>query len=551
MSAGFLTPDAARGTASPAAGRRALALADAALAAAGLVVFLSYAVVAVAHRNDRYQVNFVSGVYAALAAHLNEGTFYPELYDGEHFGGTRYMPLPFVLHAGVARLTGEYLLSGKLLAYALTAVLCLQLFVILRRLGCGPGAALALASLVLANEPGFLAATTIRGDLLPVVLQLGAVMVACANPSLRRAALAGVLCALAVLSKQSAGWAFLALLCYYLPRRRRHAAVFVAAWLGALVPALAACQVLSGGRMLDNLTAFSGSGVGGPQSLLAPLLLLWRVGRGGVLLAFLVPALALECVAAVRGRRLGVHHHCLFACLLVLLVIYSDSETNMNHLLDLVVVAIPVAGCLWAALPAAGAAAGGLRLGLGLAVAWVAYTAWANTMVFETLTAARLLREGRASVGHPAKPLAGLVGDDEKFLSEDPWVAIARRQKPRVLDPYSLGRFTESRPELAAELVRRVEAREFTRIILCRRLGEASPHDRRAWEDRHFGRPVVRSIRAHYRLRAQAEGFYVYEPRRAGGVSPLFMAGEKGADAPRPPGQDRDDHERARNASGS
>src|SRR5947209_15938119 len=93
---------------SPARRWRPAAL-DAALVAAGLVVVLSYTLLAVAHRSDRFHLNFVSGVYAALAAHLNAGTFYPELYDGEHLGGPRYMPLHFLLHAGVARLTDEHI----------------------------------------------------------------------------------------------------------------------------------------------------------------------------------------------------------------------------------------------------------------------------------------------------------------------------------------------------------------------------------------------------------------------------------------------------------
>src|SRR5439155_16601091 len=108
-------------------GPRALPLLDASLALAGVVVLASWAALAWAHLQDRYQVNFVSGVNTALAYRLNQGDFYPPLYDGAHYGGTRYMPLPFALHAALARLTGDYLVSGKLLAYGLTLILCVQL----------------------------------------------------------------------------------------------------------------------------------------------------------------------------------------------------------------------------------------------------------------------------------------------------------------------------------------------------------------------------------------------------------------------------------------
>src|SRR5438270_41630 len=105
------------------AGLKAVSPLEMALGVAGLVVLISHGLVAAAHWNDRYQINFVSGICITLAQRLNDGVFYPALFDGEHFGGTRYMPLSFVLHAGLARSTGEYLASGKMLAYDLALIL--------------------------------------------------------------------------------------------------------------------------------------------------------------------------------------------------------------------------------------------------------------------------------------------------------------------------------------------------------------------------------------------------------------------------------------------
>ncbi len=491
---------------------RLTGLLNAALLCAGAVVLLSYAAVALGHLRDRYQVNFVSGVYAALAARLNEGTLYPDLYDGQLYGGTRYMPLQFVLYAGAARLTGEYLVSGKLLTCGLMALLLVELFLILRRVGCGRGVALALTSLVLLNEPGFLAATTIRGDLLPVVCQLAAVLVAAGDLSLRRAALAGAFCALAVLSKQSALWAPLAILCFHL-RERRAVALFLVTWLGAAAGAVALVNAASQGRMLANLTQLSVSDGGDFYFLLSPFILLWRTARGGALLAALVPLLLVECVAARKQRRLTLPHYCLFACLLIVLLVYTDKEANMNHLLDLVVTAIPVVGCLWAALPEAG----GLRLGLGGAVAWLVYMGWATTLVMPAYEVARIVRSGQTPPTYAVKPLAGVVADDAPILCEDPWVALARGKTPLVLDPYSLGRMSLHLPHLTRDLRHRIESRHFKQIVLCQRLDDTNPYDRRAWEDRHFGRPLVRAMREHYRLHAKAEGYFVYVPKEDGG----------------------------------
>ncbi len=80
----------------------------------------------------------------ALAGYASEGTLYPPLYDGERFGGTRFMPLQFVFHAGLSHATGEYLVSGKLLVLVVSVALLVTIFAALRSLVRAP-AWLALA----------------------------------------------------------------------------------------------------------------------------------------------------------------------------------------------------------------------------------------------------------------------------------------------------------------------------------------------------------------------------------------------------------------------
>ena len=92
------------------------------LAVAGLV-FVAWLFLAAVHVDDRYRLDHVSGVRMALAQYFDRGTLYPPLYDGQFYGGTRFMPIPIVLHGSLAKLTGEYLISGKLLGYAVMLAL--------------------------------------------------------------------------------------------------------------------------------------------------------------------------------------------------------------------------------------------------------------------------------------------------------------------------------------------------------------------------------------------------------------------------------------------
>jgi hypothetical protein len=488
--------------------RRLLALVHTLLAAAGLVVLGSYVLLAGAHAKDRFQVNFVSGVYAALAAELNDGRFYPEVYDGSHYAGTRYMPGEFVLHAGVARLTGEYLLSGKLLAYTAALALLVQLFVILRRLDCRRSVAFALLGLVLTSAPGFLAVTTIRGDLLPVVFQVAALLLAADGQTARRAALAGLCCTLALLTKLSAVWAPAAIGLWYLLHNRRNCLVFVACFVGTLAASLGLLHLLSGGRLLANFSAVSSNEVGIKGVLLAPFLFLWRVGRAGVLMTVLLPLVLVEGVLAVRQRRLTIFHYAFAACLPVMLVIYTDMGADTNHLLDFVVLAVALIGSLLAAVYRSNRDAGISRIVAGCAVVWLLYISWANSMIFPVLDVYR-----NVDRGYSAKPLAGRIADEEVVLSEDPWICLARGQRPILLDPFALARLGHTHPQVVEDLVRRIEREEFQHVVTLQRLDDSNPHDRYAWEVRHFGQPVVAALREHYALESSSEGYFVYRPR--------------------------------------
>jgi hypothetical protein len=510
MSNALLAPAAAPPSTARTA-RRVRVLAECAAGVAAAVVVASLVVVAIAHLHDRYHLNFVSAVFAGLSARLNDGTLYPPLFDGEHYGGTRYMLLSFVPQAALARLTGELILSGKGWTLALSAILFLQLFQIVRGFGCGRGASLALASLPFLTNAGILAATTIRGDLLPVVLQLAALQVARVGKSPAAVALAGFLCTLALLTKITAAWAPLVIAGGLLIRDRRAAVVFLAIWLGTLAAALGGLHFATAGRMLDNFRAVSVGGVQFASALKAPVAMFARLGQGGGAEALLIPLAAVSCATAFLWKRVTRYHAAFLASVPITLAIFTDVGADYNHLLDLLVLAVPVAGSLWATAAVAGRSADGLRAGLAAAACWALFMGWTGHLgrpLHDVFT-----NRHTVSAPFPPKPLAGLVADDAVILSEDPWVSLARGRTPIILDPCALACLTRTRADLTGELVHRIEQGGFDRVVLRRHGGDADAREEGEWEDRAMGRPVIEAIYAHYRVVAVAEGFIVYAPR--------------------------------------
>ena len=116
------------------------------------------------------------------------------------------MPLQFVLHAGFAQIFGDYLQAGKALSLAVTAGLALALWGVFRRLRAPAWLAIALLACVLVSQVGQLGSLSIRGHALPVALQVAALGRVARRPDRRSLVVAGLLCALALLTKLTAVW---------------------------------------------------------------------------------------------------------------------------------------------------------------------------------------------------------------------------------------------------------------------------------------------------------------------------------------------------------
>ena len=113
-----------------------------------------------------------SGTWTALAVDVEHGVFYRPLYGDLGYGGTRYFPLHFVLHAGLM----EIGLGPEAAGHTLEAVACLALlfgvYTIFRRLGISRAIATCMSLLILAPKVTQIALLSIRGDILPTALNV-------------------------------------------------------------------------------------------------------------------------------------------------------------------------------------------------------------------------------------------------------------------------------------------------------------------------------------------------------------------------------------------
>ena len=487
---------------------RRLPLGALALGGLALVVAASWAVLAVTHVDDRYRVDFVSGTWLGLADYATRGVVSPPLHDGAYYGGTRYMPLPYLLEGGVARLTGDLLLSAKLVTYAVAVGLLGLAFWILRLVRTPQALALGLLAAVVVTPTGLVGTLGLRNDGLALLFQLAALALVLREPSRRSVAAAGVLSALGILSKVSAVWAPLAIGIWLLLYARPQLRAFAASLVGTLAAATVVLELVSSGRFLENAAEYTFAGGRGP---LAPVTegvqaVVTNLAASADAIWLLVPLAAVAVVLRLRERRPTLLQLALLVDAAVLCVVMSSRGTDHNHLLDFCVLVALVVGEL------AGSATRERLVGLVVAVAvvWGVATSYQRVMGPETSGALRQL-VGRETATTPAfepNPLADLVRPDDRILSEDPSIPLELGQRPILLDSFIARYGFVDHEEDAEAMAARVRAREFDKIITVAGLEPGSPQFAR-----QFLGPIVNQAVADAYTLVHAElDFYVYAP---------------------------------------
>jgi hypothetical protein len=473
----------------------------------GAVVLAACLLLAAVHVDDRYRLDHVAGARIALARYVNDGTLYPSLFDGSFYGGTRFMPLPILLHAAVARLTGEYVISGKVLAYGTMLALLGVVFVLLRRLRCPLPMAVGLLAAVMTTRTGLAAAMGLRSDTLPLLLQLLAVATVARSRSRAAVMAAAALAALAFAAKLSAVWAPLAICVWLAVVDRRRLLWFVAAYAVLVGAVLAVFGALSDGRIFENVFGLSTAGVAGAGSLLrGPAALIRLLVEEATAAWVLLPAAAIAAWLTASQRRPSIYVVSLACCLVVLVVVLADAGTGWNQLLDPVVLTVLVVGELAGRSRSDPLASVIVPATLALLLLWVTVTGLVLTVGPDAREAVGMLRGTEL---YSRRPLSGQATPETRLLSEDPYVPVSLNQRPVVLDPFMLRRLEDRDPAAVQRLVERIRAREFELVVLVVPL---QPPDQEWWRDMHFGTRVTRALADAYTESGRAQGYYLYRP---------------------------------------
>lgn len=451
------------------------------------------------------RLNHVSGVWITLAVDLTDGVFYRPLFGPQGYGGTRFFPLHFLLHAGLIRAGFAAVVAGYVVTFASAAGMIGALYAWLRRLAVPPRLAVPLTLLGLASAASGLAVTTIRGDLLPAALNLWGLCLCTPNsgsPSRRQLLAAAACFVLAFAAKVTTVFGCAAAIVALLSTgRSKQARLLAGLSISSFIGVLLLLHFASAGRATESLIVCASGGatladvLEGPVSMLAN-----AASRDLVSLA----AILLAGAALVQHHRNALNRlpgWALGATALLTAVIFGSPGTDYNHLLDLYLVCLVVLGTLWSKpVPSVAWMAPCLSL---VVIAGCVMNGLGTLRTIDRIQASRTaILQALRDQGPPAR---------EQLLSQDPMVPLLLGARPFLMDPFMLRLSRLHDPRITADLWSRLERHDFTAIVLM--VDPTSPEGIARLRDRHFGPGFARHLAAHYALQGRYGMYYLYRPQ--------------------------------------
>lgn len=415
-------------------------------------------------------VNHVAGVWTACALDLVEGVFYRPLVGPEGYGGTRYMPLFFVLQAGLIRLGLEPVIAGLVLSLSAMGLTCGGAWVLFRRLGGGRlMAGLALAAL-LSTSAGRWALTSIRADGLALGLAVwGAALALGPGRDRRWWLIVAVLLALSWSAKLTSLWAPAGLLAWLAVSGRRYPAIRLGLWTGLGLAIVAGLTIaLSCGRVIEIFRVCAPGGAS-PGGIAAGPLIMFRTAldQDPAGLAVILAGLA-AAVMLVVFRRAGAETWLFAAGLGATVFIFGSPGTDFNHLLTAELTAL---GCLVAWAGAADSKRGPFLSGSRAALALTSLCCLIGLggAVHDVINAGTsrslTIRPYRAAYARAAGFLAQRPGP---ILAENSMVPVMAGQRPQVLDCFMLNLIRARRPGSLDPLLKAVAGGGFAALVFNR-----------------------------------------------------------------------------------
>lgn len=430
---------------------------------AGLAAAINFLWLLAWYLPDSLPLGHVSGIMTALAYDFSQGIFYRPLFDGQYFGGTRYMPLFFVLHGSLINIFGHPVETGLGLMFLSWFLLTAGFYKVLKSLGQKSVPALAFTCLAFSSINFMLIALAFKCDFLAAGFNLwGLYFVLAYQKSKSRLALtaAALVFTAAFMTKMSTLYGLAAGVIFLLATRSTKGGLLLAFGTGVLMAfGWLGINLLSDGRVYESFVACAS---GGMDVGYGARFLWWFLAVGAQDPFFMI-LFGLGLYLVVRtwaGTGPGLPHIYFGLCLAATLVLFSSPGADGNHLLDLVLASVLVLATVYHSRNSLNVFI--IRATLAV-ISILVILSWAPGMPSILHYLNRTGKPGPEIIAR-LKALPGLTPGS--LLSENPLLPVLMGRRPVVLDAFQPRLAAATRPDIRDDFNRKLESGWFQAVAL-------------------------------------------------------------------------------------
>ena len=450
-------------------------------------------------------LNHVAGIWIGLAMDFSEGIFYRPLFsESIGFGGTRYFPLFFSLHALMIKLCGMPILSGHIVSLFSGALLFIGCFFLLRQMEVKPILAVGLISLLLSGASIQWGLSTIRGDILPLALNIvGFAFFSSKYPMKYRMYFTSACFVLAFSAKLTAINGIVSLFFWLILNRRKKEAweLLLFTFIGCIV----FLGILYFGTSSRIISIFKICSSGGTD--LYSILKSLPTAFTQTVTIYDPICLLLLFWATIIICKYGktVMSNLLFIFLLIstvlTIIIFGSPGSDFNHLVDISTASILLIGSTEFSCKSKS-----IRSSIYIYSFLIVFSVTYN---LPSLT--RLLKDDNKNIAkrYPQEIINLFKQDDVKVLSEDPMIPILANKRPYLLDPFMLRLIILNSSSIRSSVFDSINHKKFSAIVF-----NADPLKGTEWySSTHFGYDFVNKVIYNYKEGIRKKNYVVYFPK--------------------------------------
>jgi len=448
-------------------------------------------------------LDHVSGAWIGLAMDLKDGIFYRPLYSDEiGFGGTRFFPLFFSLHALLILFFGIPLTSGHIVSIFSGLLLFVACFVIFRQMKINFFIIFGLLTLLLSVSSIQLGLTTIRADILPVALNIIGIAFVLSKLSKKyKIIFASVFFTLAFSAKMTAINGILAVFLWLIFNKRIKEAFSILLFTSiGYILFLAILYFGTSGRIISIFVSCSSGGANLLTVIKAPILFLINAAK----FDWACLLLSLWILYSISWRKISPKTNLFFifwlSSIIITTFIFGSPGTNYNHLVDVSTASILLAGSL---------------IYQNISQIKKSFIYFFSiiivfSIIYNVIFLRPLLMDEKKHINkhYPAKIVNLCAQDDALVLSEDPMLPILANKRPYLLDPFMLRLVLLKDTNIRLLTLDSIDQKKYSAIIFI-----YDPLIDIEWySNTHFGYEFIQKVIQNYRVGMKYGNNVVYFP---------------------------------------